>query len=125
METEAIKFFVKAAQKLNQANKELFKPEEDIVTYLVCKNSQYAIENYLRGYLLKNGFEPREYKTIDSLYEQCIRINKGFEKVDLADFNCKTSHNLETKFCNNISKVNKCFDAADSLDTFLRKEKII
>lgn len=53
MENEAIKFFVNAAQKLNQANKELFKPEEDIVTYLVCKNSQYAVENYLKGYLFK------------------------------------------------------------------------
>ena len=88
METEAIQFFVKAAQKLNQANKELFKPKEDIVTYLVCKNSQYAIKNYLRGYLLKKGIEPKEDETIDSLYEQCKKINKSFENVDLSDFNC-------------------------------------
>ena len=60
MENEAIKFFVNAAQKLNQANKELFKPEEDIVTYLVCKNSQYAVENYLKGYLFKEGIKPNE-----------------------------------------------------------------
>ncbi|MFH4966848.1 HEPN domain-containing protein [Gaetbulibacter sp. M240] len=125
METEAIKFFVKASQKLNQANRELFKPEEDIVTYLVCKNSQSAIENYLKGYLVKKGFNPSQYKTIDSLYEQCKRINKDFEKVDLVDFSCKSSPDLETKFCNNVSKVNECFDAADSLDTFLKREKII
>jgi len=125
METEAIQFFVKAAQKLNQANKELFKPEEDIVTYLVCKNSQYAVENYLKGYLLKKGVKPNENETIVSLYEQCKKINKGFEKLDLSDFNCKSSHNLETKYCDNVSKVNKCFDAADNLDTFLRREKII
>ncbi|MDA9775508.1 HEPN domain-containing protein, partial [Algibacter sp.] len=81
MENEAIKFFVNAAQKLNQANKELFKPEEDIVTYLVCKNSQYAVENYLKGYLFKEGIKPNEDETIDSLYEQCKKINKGFEKV--------------------------------------------
>lgn len=69
MENEAIKFFVNAAQKLNQANKELFKPEEDIVTYLVCKNSQYAVENYLKDYLFKEGIKPNEDETIDSLYE--------------------------------------------------------
>tara|TARA_R110002049_G_scaffold135233_5_gene294778 strand:+ start:8414 stop:8791 length:378 start_codon:yes stop_codon:yes gene_type:complete len=125
MEKEAIKFFVNAAQKLNQANKELFKPEEDIVTYLVCKNSQYAIENYLKGYLLKKGIEPNEHETIESLYKQCKKINKGFENIDLSDFNCKSSPDLESKFCNDVSKVNKCFDAADELDTFLRKEKII
>lgn len=124
MENEAIKYFVNAAQKLNQANKELFKPEEDIVTYLVCKNSQYAIENYLKGYLLKNGVNPTEYKTINSLYEQCKIINENFKKVDLTEFNCK-AHNLDSRFCNEVSKVNNCFDIADSLDTFLRKEKII
>ncbi|WP_100611073.1 HEPN domain-containing protein [Confluentibacter lentus] len=125
METEAIKYFVNAAQKLDQANKELFKPEEDIVTYLVCKNSQYAIENYLKGYLLRKGIEPNEHETIDSLYEQCKKINKDFEKVDLSEFNCKSSLDLDSKYCNNVSKVNKCFDAADSLDTFLRQQKII
>jgi HEPN domain-containing protein len=125
MEKEAIKFFENAAKKLNQANKELFKPEEDIVTYLVCKNAQYAIENYLKGYLLKNGIEPKDNETVDSLYEKCKKINKRFETVDLSDFNCKSSNDLESKFCNSVSKVNKCFDAADELDTFLRREKII
>lgn len=125
MKQEAIKLFVNAAQKLNQANKELYKPEEDIVTYLVCKNSQFAIENYLKGYLLKKGMEPNENETIDSLYQKCIKINKGFENVNLSDFNCKSSNDLESEFCNNISKVSKCLDVAEELDTFLRKEKII
>ena len=124
MENESSKYFLNAAQKLNQANKELFKPEEDIVTYLVCKNSQYAIENYLKGYLLKNGVNPTEHKTINSLYEQCIIINENFKNVDLTEFKCK-AHNLDSRFCNEVSKVNNCFDIADSLDTFLRREKII
>ena len=124
METEAIQFFVKAAQKLNQANKELFKPEEDIVTYLVCKNSQFAIENYLKGYLLKNGVDVEDSNTIDSLYNQCLVINKNFDKVDLSDFQCK-GHDINSRYCTEIPKVTNCFDAADNLDTFLRKEKII
>ncbi|MGB5417786.1 HEPN domain-containing protein [Algibacter sp.] len=124
MENNASNFFVNAAQKLNQANKELFKPEEDVATYLVCKNSQYAIENYLKGYLLKNDIDPSSFKTINSLYEQCLRINKKFEKINLEGFDCK-AHNLDSRFCNEVSKVNNCFDIADSLDTFLRREKII
>ncbi|ALJ05890.1 hypothetical protein APS56_12450 [Pseudalgibacter alginicilyticus] len=124
MENDAYKYLVDAAQKLNQADKELFKPEEDIVTYLVCKNSQFAIENYLRGYLTKKGIETFKYKTIDSLYEQCKKINKGFEKVNLSDFNCK-NQDTDTKFCNDISKVSKCYEIANNLDTFLRKEKVI
>ena len=51
MKKRAIQQFEIAKNKLNNANEELFKPEEDVVSYLVCKNSQYAIEAYLKGYL--------------------------------------------------------------------------
>ncbi|GAA4804630.1 HEPN domain-containing protein [Litoribaculum gwangyangense] len=124
METEAKKLFKEAVDKLNEANKELYRPEEDIVSYSVCKNSQRAIENYLKGYLLKSGIDPIGFKTVSTLYEQCIKVNKKFEKIDFSDFQCK-SHNLENVYCNEVSKVSSCFDIADSLDTFLRREKIL
>ncbi len=124
MNDKANKLFDDAIGKLNEANEELFRPEEDIVSFVVCKNSQFAIENFLKGFLLKNGIDPSNFKTIDSLYEQCKLINKNFEKVNLSDFDCK-SHNLDSRYCNEVSKVSNCFDIADSLDTFLRKEKII
>ncbi|HMR17588.1 MAG TPA: HEPN domain-containing protein [Mariniflexile sp.] len=124
MEDRANKLLVKAAQKLNQANQELYKPEEDIVSFLVCKNSQFAIENYLKGYLLKNGIEPSELKTIESLYKECVKINKAFKKVDLTQFDCKI-HRTELRYCNEVSKVSHCFDVANSLDTLLREQKVI
>ena len=51
MKKKADKSFKLAIDKLNEANDELLRPNEDVVSYMVCKNSQYAIENYLRGYL--------------------------------------------------------------------------
>ena len=124
MGTKAKEHFDAAQEKLKVAKQELFRPEEDMVTYLVCKNSQHAIENYLKGYLLKNGVDIEDCNTIDSLYNQCLIINKNFEKVDLSDFQCR-AQNLDSRFCTEIPKVSNCFDAADNLDTFLRKEKII
>ena len=124
MNDKAKKLFDDAIEKLNEANEELFRPEEDIVSYVVCKNSQVAVENYLKGFLLQNGVDPSNFKTIDSLYEKCKSINKNFEKVNLSDFECK-SHKLDSRYCNEVSKVSNCFDIADSLDTFLRKEQII
>lgn len=124
MENDASKHFINAAQKLNQANQELFKPGEDIVTYLVCKNSQYAIENYLKGYLIKNDIDTSGLITITQLLEACKKINKRFGDIDFSEINCK-SMDTNTRFCNETSKVNNCFDVADNLDTFLRKEKII
>ncbi|MDX5585392.1 MAG: HEPN domain-containing protein [Aureibaculum sp.] len=124
MNDKAKKLFDDAIEKLNEANEELFRPEEDIVSMVVCKNSQFAVENYLKGFLLQNGVDPSNFKTIDSLYEKCKSINKNFEKVNLSDFECK-SHKLDSRYCNDVSKVSSCFDIADSLDTFLRKEQII
>ena len=124
MEERAHAFFDHAVKKLNEANEELFRPEEDMVTYTVCKNSQYAIESYLKGYLLKNEVAIDNLDTIDSLFEACKKVNKNFEKVDLNGFECR-AHKIDSRYCDEPSKVSNCFNIADSLDTFLRKEKII
>lgn len=124
MKELAHKLFEEAAEKLNEANEQLFRPEEDIVTYTVCKNSQFAIENYLKGFLAQHGVDPGDYKTIDGLYKQCKKINKNFEKVDLSEFECK-AHKIDSRYCDEVSKVSNCFDVADSLDTFLKRENII
>ena len=124
MENNANKFLLNPVKKLNDANQELYRPEEDMVTFLVCKNSQMAIENYLRGFLIKNEVDTSELNTVESLYEQCLLINKGFKKINLSEFNCKAI-DTTTKFCNDQEKVSKCFDIANNLDTFLKQQKII
>ena len=116
--------FDEAAFKLNQANQELYRPEEDVVTYLVCQNAHIAIENYLKGFLMLNDIDTTNLNTVDALYEQCKSVNNKFEEVNLAGFNC-TSQEAESRFCNASSKVSRCFEIADSLDTFLRREKVI
>ena len=124
MKKKATLLFHKANEELNKANEELQRSKEDVVTYAVCKNAQYAIENYLRGFLYANGIDPKKFETIENLYERCKQINPKFEQIDLSEFNCK-SHKLDTRYCNEVSKVSSCFDAADQLDTLLRREKII
>jgi HEPN domain-containing protein len=125
MKTEkANKLFDDAVEKLNEASEELFRPEEDVVTYSVCKNAQFAIENYLKGFLLNNGKDPSNFNTIDSLYKECKAINAKFKDIDLSDFSCK-SHQIDSRYCNEVTKVSNCFDVADNLDTFFRREKII
>ncbi len=125
MGTKAKKIILSAQDRLNEAKQELLRPKEDIVSFLVCKNSQYAIENYLKGYLIKNGVDIEDCcSSVENLYNQCLVINKNFENVNLSDFLCK-GENLDNRFCNDVSVVSKCYDAAERLDAFLRKEKII
>ena len=124
MESKVDNLFDEAIQKLEQAHQELYRPEEDVVSFLVCKNAQFAIENFLRGFLIQNNIDSSKYKTIDGLYEQCKLINEKFEEVNLSGFDCK-SVDTDSRYCNGTTKVSRCFDIANSLDTFFRREKII
>jgi len=124
MKTKANDLFNDATKKLKEASNELYKPEEDVVTFAICKNSQVAIENYLKGFLYNNGTDPSAFKTIDSLYQQCKLINPKFEKINLSRLNCKVNE-IDSRYCNELSKVSTCYGLADNLDTFLRAEKII
>ncbi|AUP79924.1 HEPN domain-containing protein [Flavivirga eckloniae] len=118
MKNEASKYFFNASQKLNQANDELFKPGEDIANHLICKNSQYAIVHYLKGFLVENGIDTRNFRTIHDLYEQCIKINRDFKDIDLLDFDCKWRKSDCTTYCYIPSKASTCFNIANSLDWF-------
>ena len=124
MEDKATLLFDNALEKLKEASEELFKPEEDVVSYLVCKNSQYAIENFLKGFLLQNGIQPTDSETLDSLYEKCKDLNEGFKNVKLSDFNCKSGP-IDASYCNDVAKVSSCYEIANNLDTFLRQEKYL
>jgi len=124
MKDQANKLFVEAIENLKEANEEICRPEEDMVSFVVCKNSQHAIENYLRGFLIEKGVDAGNYSTIDDLYAECLKLNPNFKKIDLADFGCASSE-IDASYCDDVSKVNKCFDAANKLDALLREEKII
>ena len=123
MEFNATALFDKAVEKLREANDELCRPEEDVVAPVVCKNSQEAILNYLRGYLLTKGITPDEGASIDRLYEKCRSINSHFEKINLSGFECDV--HVESRFCTGAESQSRCFNIADSLDGFLREEHVI
>jgi HEPN domain-containing protein len=124
METLANPYFEIAIEKMKEANRELYRPEEDVVSYMVCKNAQIAVQNYLRGYLLRSGIQTKKEDTLDDLYRQCLELNGNFKEVNLNGFNCQ-NEDLNSRNCAGVEKVSRCFKIADSIDTFLRKEKVI
>ncbi|MCG9970319.1 HEPN domain-containing protein [Christiangramia crocea] len=123
MENNTVKILDQAIKKLDEAKEELGRPEEDVVSFLVCKNSQFAIENLLKAYLLNNNIDPSDCKTVDSLYTKCRSINKNFESIDLSGFNCKAS-DLQKSYCSDNPKVSNCYKLADDLKAFLRREQL-
>lgn len=124
MKDQSKPFFNEAYARLSDANKELFRPEEDIVSYLVCKNAHFAVENYLKGFLIQNSVDISNFTSIDSLYQKCVQLNPKFKKIELKEFSCGVStHN--SKYCNEVAKVSNCFHVANDLDTFFREEKLL
>jgi hypothetical protein len=117
-------FFTEATKKLNEAKEELFKPSEDFVSYSVCKNSQFAIENFLKGFLVLNNVKLSGNETIATLYEKCENIDKGFKKIDVSAIGCKNNA-IDSRYCSEINSVSACFDVADTIDTYLRKTKTL
>lgn len=124
MDKKAKDHFEKAKNQLQKANEELFKPKEDVVSFLVCKNSLNAIENYLKGYLTKRGFETNSDDSLDLLLERCQLLDKRFNRIDLNVIDCSGNpdHN---RFCEEVEKVNTCFQNADQLENFLIKQRIL
>ena len=124
MKSRSSAFFNEATKNLQLAKNELFKPSEDIVTYSICKNAQFAIENYLKGFLIKNEVEIDLSDTIAILYDKCIAIDKNFNNIDINTIGCK-DHAIDSRYCSEINSVSACFDTADNIDTYLRKISIL
>lgn len=124
MDTRSHVFFNKATNKLELAKEEIFKPLEDIVSYSVCKNSQFAIENFLKGFLIHNNVKIEATETIASLYEKCVAFDKDFQNIDISSIGCKKQP-IDSRYCSEIDSVSACYDTADAIDTYLRKIKLI
>jgi len=124
MDEKAKNHFEKAGDQLKKANEELYKPQEDIVSLLVCKNTLFAIENYLKGYLSNRGYETKNEESLDLLLERCRLLDKKFNQIDLSVIDCSSDHQNHN-FCDDANKVNSCFKKADQLDNLLRGMGII
>lgn len=124
MKSRSDAFLKEATKRLKIAKDEMFKPAEDIVSYSVCKNSQFAIENFLKGYLTKNEVKLQQNETIASLYDKCVTIDENFKTIEMGAIGCK-NHAIDSRYCSEINSVSACFDTADNIDTYLRKTKIV
>ena len=104
MDQKAKDHFEKANKQLQKANEELFKPREDVVSFLVCKNSLFAIENYLKGYLTKRGFHTKENESLDVLLERCRLLDKKFHQINLSVIDCSSSPDHD-RYCEDIENI--------------------
>lgn len=74
---------VEADDMLDLAREELFRPEEDVVNYMVCKNAYKAISKYLAGFLMQKGIDIPTSLSIGDLLQRCREVGPEFKNLDL------------------------------------------
>ena len=65
-------FFKKATDKIKEAEFELNKPGSDYIGYSVCRNAQFAIENFLKRYLVKNDIDIELFKLFKEIFNRIL-----------------------------------------------------
>lgn len=102
----------------------MYKPEEDIVSLVVCRSTLGSIENYLKGFLALRGFETREDERIGDLMERCRMLDNKFRSIRIEEIDCRNQMDPDLH-CEEIEKLGACYQVADQLDTLMRKKGII
>ncbi|MTI41653.1 hypothetical protein [Fulvivirga lutimaris] len=73
-----------AEEFFQKASEGLYKPEEDVVAYSVCKNAFYAAKNYLISFLEEQGIENSEDDSLEELLNKCRSVNDKFADLHLS-----------------------------------------
>ena len=75
--------FEQAEELFESAQNEMYKPEEDVVHYMVCSNSFKAVNHYLTSFLLNQGEEIHSMLSLEVLLEKCTTYSPRFKELDL------------------------------------------
>ena len=124
MDKKAEQYFSKGSRKLQEGDQELYKPEEDIVSLVICRSTIGSIENYLKGFLTLRGFDIEEDQTLADLMERCRMLDPKFHSIKIEEIDCRNVQDPDLH-CEELEKFGACYEVADQLDTLLRKKGII
>ena len=72
-----------AEEFFNSAREELYKPEEDVVHYMVCRSAYKAVQNYLIAYLTMQKVKTNPTMTLESLLGLCRESSNDFNNLKL------------------------------------------
>ena len=83
MENQQINLaFEKGEELLSIAQEELYRPEEDIVTYMVYQKAKLATSEFLISFLTHYGIEVSSTEP-QILLNQCRKINPDFNELNI------------------------------------------
>lgn len=116
---ETLNIYNRAEQLFAAAKEEMMRPEEDIVSYLVCENCHLAISEYLRGYLNNAGVNFSQEAEVTELLDLLIRREKRFAELNQSFL----VHPKESKdYWMNIDRAKEYLDVADKMRLMVKPQ---
>lgn len=105
-------------QFLELAQKEMNRPAEDVVPYMVCRSVRKSIAYYLSGFLLKNEVKLNDEETVEVLLKKCQAINNTFNNIDLTPI----TFTKDYEYTAEINQLENCIDLATYIKELIRNK---
>ncbi|MEQ8359793.1 MAG: hypothetical protein RH860_09925 [Cytophagales bacterium] len=107
-----------ANELFDSANEHLCKPEEDVVTYVVCHTLYKASIHYLKSYLLHKEVEIEENANLATVLAKCRETDPRFNNLKLEpQFNA----NVTDEVWMSLDKVNEFVDLTQQTKDLVMK----
>jgi len=87
---------LEATGYLEAAQEEWCRPEEDVVSYMVCLGAYKSVEKYLSAYLFKRGHERSEMEPLEIRLKACCSQSPAFNDLNLEPLFYGNAHHTDT-----------------------------
>ncbi len=113
-----------AYRDLQNAESELNRPHEDVVTLSACHSVRNAMRQMLDVYLSAHGIQSSLSPSLNSLVELSAGTNPAFTKIDMGNIECKglNHSDCDGKYCLAIENVTCCLNAANQVKSIVWSE---
>jgi len=103
-------------QMLQRALEEVNRPAEDVACLAVCQGTKLSMDNFLKGFLLKNNIDPESLNTIRDRYEKCLILDPELKAINIYTLDCIDEDKCGmSEYCLSVEKVSECIAIAENL----------
>lgn len=120
---EILKYYNRARYWIDEAGKEIARPERDVMLISICSQSRQAIADLLKTYVLLNNKRIEGLHTLGQLIGRCMEIDNRFAQFDLTGLYCHESPvENPREYCMGMPQIKKCLELAVSIKDLVSAE---
>ena len=113
-----------AERELLDAENELSRPREDVVTLSACHSIRQSMRKMMQIYLVARDIPTNENSSLIELLDACKKTSPKFASVDMSMVECNgIDHiNCDGKYCLSMENVSNCMTTANQVNHIVKAE---